>query len=213
MNTTTGRATEPRITSLRISRQKPRVIFFILVLLAALPAADATYMIGKAKLAQILIARAWQSETKPAVPWPWADTYPVARIVGPSIDLEAWVLAGASGHALSFGPGLADGSVAIGQPGVVMIAGHRDTDFKPLKQLIIDDNIFLEDRSKSLFTYRVSDISIADARYDSIAASTTQSTLVLVTCYPFDAVTAGGPLRYVIQAKLVSESVVARQSG
>jgi len=26
------------------------------------------------------------------------------------------------------------------------------------------------------------------------------SALVLVTCYPFDAVTAGGPLRYVVAA-------------
>ena len=106
-----------------------RQLFLLaLVLLAVIPAFNAFYLLGKAKLAQTLISRSWQNETG-AKPWPCADTYPVARLSAPQVDLQTWVLAGASGHSLSFGPGLADGSVAAGANGVVMIAGHRDTSF------------------------------------------------------------------------------------
>ena len=162
-------------------------------------------MLGKAKLSQVLIERSWHKDQKGTKPWPWADTWPVAKITAPSVELEAWVLAGASGHALSFGPGLADGSVAIGEPGVAMIAGHRDTSFQPLQHLAVGDSIYLENESGQSFKYRITGMSIADARFSSIATQTEEATLVLVTCYPFNALTAGGPLRYVVQAKLVAE--------
>lgn len=179
-----------------------RVILTVLLILAAAPALDAAWMTGKALLAQQLIERAWEHDRSKSKPWPWADTYPVAKLSIARVDLEAWVLAGASGHALAFGPGLADGSVQPGQRGVTMIAGHRDTTFRPLQHVRIGDRIRVEDTARDAFTYRVTDVSIADARVDSVAAHSDTATLVLVTCFPFDAWTAGGPLRYVVQATL-----------
>ena len=194
-----------KLTGERLRANKQRLILSILVVLAVLTTIDATYMLGKAKLSQVLIERSWHKDQKGTKPWPWADTWPVAKITAPSVELEAWVLAGASGHALSFGPGLADGSVAIGEPGVAMIAGHRDTSFQPLQHLAVGDSIYLENESGQSFEYRITGMSIADARFSSIATQTEEATLVLVTCYPFNALTAGGPLRYVVQAKLVAE--------
>lgn len=206
-----NKALPPRNTSSQRTRQ--RVLFYSAMLLAVVVAIDAGYMVGKARLAQLLIERSWQksgqSGESAAKPWPWADTRPIAKITAPGADLEAWVLAGASGHSLSFGPGLADGSVAIGKPGVVMIAGHRDTSFQPLQHVNVGDPIYLENEQRQTFHYRVTDLSIADARYSSIARHTSQATLVLVTCYPFNALTAGGPLRYVVQAKLIQADVAA----
>ncbi len=199
-------------TGERLPGNKQRLILTTLVLLAVITTIDATYMHAKAKLAQILIERSWHKGQLGTRPWPWADTWPVAKITAPSVELEAWVLAGASGHALSFGPGMADGSVAIGEPGVTMIAGHRDTSFQPLQYLVIGDSISLENDSGQSFHYRITGISIADARYSAIATQTTDATLILVTCYPFNALTAGGPLRYVVQAKLVADSATAQQS-
>jgi len=155
-----------------------RLILLTLVLLAFIPAIDATYMLGKAKLAQLLIANTWQSGDDGAKPWPWADT-----------------------------------SVAVGEPGVVMIAGHRDTSFKPLQHVAIGHSIYLEDHAGQIFTYRVTDISIADARNTSVSAETKEPTLVLVTCYPFNALTAGGPMRYVVQATLVQHTTMAQEDS
>jgi sortase A len=178
----------------------------MLVLLAVIPAMDAVYLTGKAHLAQWLIARSWHSEQPAAKPWPWADTHPIAKIDVPAVSMRAWVLNGATGHSLSFGPGLADGSVPIGQPGVVLIAGHRDTSFQPLQHVQHGDSILLEDEARQSFAYRITDISIADARYSTINTATHGATLILVTCYPFDALTAGGPLRYVVQAELITDT-------
>ncbi len=179
-----------------------RIILTVLLILALVPALDAAWLTGKALLAQQLIERAWERDSPESRPWPWADTYPVAKLSIARINLEAWVLSGASGHALAFGPGLADGSVQPGKRGVTMIAGHRDTSFRPLQHVRIGDRIRVEDTARDAFTYRVTDISIADARVNSVATQSNAATLVLVTCYPFDAWTAGGPLRYVVQATL-----------
>ena len=57
-----------------------------------------TYIQAKAWLAQVLIKQAWartlEGEAQ-AKPWPWADTWPVARISVPGRDIERYVLSGA----------------------------------------------------------------------------------------------------------------------
>ena len=67
----------------------------------------------KAQLAQLLIERAWQralaGEPAPK-PWPWADTWPVARLDAPAQGVSLFVLAGSSGRTLAFGPGHEQGT-------------------------------------------------------------------------------------------------------
>lgn len=193
-----------------VGAKRYRFIFFILVIMAFIPAVDAAYMLGKATLAQRLIERSWlisgNSSGTANKPWPWADTYPVAKIAAPSVELEAWVLAGASGHSLSFGPGLADGSVAPGEAGVVMIAGHRDTSFQPLADIQVGASVYLQNESRQTFHYRVTSLAIVDSRNTTVETQVVDPALLLVTCFPFNALTAGGPMRYVVEASLVTEA-------
>jgi len=49
----------------------------------------------------------------------------------------------------------------------------------------------------------VSDIKIIDATKQDIVIDSSQDELKLITCYPFDAIIARGPLRYVVTAKLI----------
>jgi sortase A len=51
--------------------------------------------------------------------------------------------------------------------------------------------------------YKVVGIDVVDSRRGSLLLDTDAAMLSLVTCYPFDADEAGGPLRYVVTAKLV----------
>ena len=178
---------------------------------AGLLAAVALWQLGaagriqaKAWLAQHLIANAW-AETlagaERARPWPWADTWPVARLTVPRLQLERIVLAGASGRTLAFGPGHQDGSALPGGAGASVIAGHRDTHMRFLKDLKPGDRLALEDRAGARHLYRVRESLIvhhARARLDSADPT---PRLVLVTCYPFDALIPGGPLRYVVVAE------------
>ncbi len=181
----------------------------ITLLLALVSAADASYLLAKAALAQQLIARAWDKSLshngKPHKPWPWADTVVVARLSVAAAGLDTWVLEGSSGTSLAFGPGMVAGSAAPGDKGLVVIGAHRDTHFKDLKSVAKNDIIRLQDATQQWHKYRVSHIDIADIRTDKINTSEDKARLLLITCFPFDAILPGGPLRYVIEAELVND--------
>ena len=49
----------------------------------------------------------------------------------------------------------------------------------------------------------MSDIKIIDATKQDITIHSDQDELKLITCYPFDALVARGPLRYVVTAKMI----------
>ena len=96
------------------------------------------YIPAKAWLAQELMQHAWtragEGEARP-VPWPWADTWPVARLSAMAGDVNLIVLAGGSGRTLAFGPGHLSASAMPGTAGNSVIAGHRDTHFNFLQHL------------------------------------------------------------------------------
>ncbi len=52
------------------------------------------------------------------------------------------------------------------------------------------------------YTYKVVDIDVVDSRRASLVLDTDESILSLVTCYPFNAIEPGGPMRYVVTLKL-----------
>ena len=60
--------------------------------------------------------------------------------------------------------------------------------------------------SKRDYQYQVSDIQIIDSDKVDIDIGSGQAELKLVTCYPFNAVVAGGSLRYVVTASLLRRS-------
>jgi sortase A len=164
------------------------------------------YIPAKAWLAQELMLRAWARAAagldKP-VPWPWADTWPVARLSAKSGAVDLIVLEGGSGRTLAFGPGHLSASSLPGERGNTVIAGHRDTHFRFLQDVRIGESLVVETVAGHRLLYRVIGIDIVDSRRGSLVLDTEVPMLSLVTCYPFEALEAGGPLRYVVTAKLV----------
>ena len=162
------------------------------------------YIHAKAQLAQLLLHAAWdraRSSGRSLSPWPWADTYPVARLIAPAQDADVLVLAGASGRTLAFGPGHLDGSAQPGEPGNAVITAHRDTHFRFLKDAAPGEELQVERADGSLRRFRIRESYVADHRTLRLPRDTAVPTLTLVTCYPFDALDAGGPLRYVVVAE------------
>jgi len=181
-----------------------------LLTLAALLLATAGLWLGgqgawiyaKAELAQLLLEQAWsdsqqQAQQTQIAPWPWADTWPVGRLRAPSSDTDLIVLAGDSGRTLAFGPGHTSGSALPGEAGTTVISGHRDTHFRFLAGLKPGDQLTLDGINTST-RYTVSSTRVVDQRQFKVSASGDR--LVLITCYPFDAVVPGGPLRYMVEA-------------
>lgn len=163
---------------------------------------EAAWIHAKAKLAQYLIAEAWE-ETQAGVvgarPWPWADMTPLATLEAPAQGIRQVVLSGASGRNLAFGPTHIDASARPDTSGTVVLAGHRDTHFAFLESIQQGEKLILTDRSGTRRDFRVESLEIADSRTTDLRLGDGTS-LVLVTCYPFDAIDAGGPLRYVVTA-------------
>ena len=164
------------------------------------------YIPAKAWLAQELMQRAWQRTSNGddrKVPWPWADTWPVAKLIARSGDVDLIVLAGGSGRTLAFGPGHLSASVLPGETGNAVIAGHRDTHFNFLRYLKPGETILVENADGRRHVFQVVGMDVVDSSRGSLVLDTETPMLSLVTCYPFNAADAGGPLRFVVTAKLL----------
>jgi len=164
---------------------------------------EGTRIYLKAILAQILLQNAWsqaRSGETNVKPWPWAEMYPVARLQVPAHDEDIIVLAGTTGQSLAFGPGYALSSASPGDADNMVIAGHRDTHFAFLKHLKMGETVFLETPDGTRHRYCVTQIDILHQSKTNVMEPTGMKQLTLITCYPFDAITPGGSMRYVIQA-------------
>ena len=176
-------------------------LFIILAAAAAWQLGLAGWIHAKAIAAQILLDRAWQQtlvDQQHNKPWPWADTWPVAELIIPSLGISQIVLAGDSGESLAFAPGHSFASSMPEQHGTVMISGHRDTHFSFLKNLKKGERLILKTR-QSIHFYRISDTQVVDSRQYNTDTSTDQ--LILVTCYPFNSAIPGGTQRYLVHAE------------
>ena len=188
------------------ARKLSRLLVACLLCLGFWQLGQGAYIPAKAWLAQELMQRAWMrtgtGEVR-AIPWPWADTWPVARITARSGEVDLIVLAGTSGRTLAFGPGHMGASAMPGERGNAVIAGHRDTHFQFLKDVQPGELLKVESTKGVQHLYKVVGVDIVDSRKGSLLLDTEAAMLSLVTCYPFDAREAGGPLRYVVTARML----------
>jgi len=164
----------------------------------------------KADLAQLLIEKSWQDSLNGMTdsrPWPWADTRPVAVLSVPAHGIRQVVLEGNSGRNLAFGP-VFTGSTISGRDWV--ISGHRDTHFRFLAQLKKGELLNINTAETSKW-FEVQALDIVDSRHEELVIDPGMDRISLVTCYPFDGLLAGGPLRYVVTALPVKAPVNPRQ--
>lgn len=194
-----------KMRTLQRPRRTRALVAVICAVAGLILALDAGWIHAKATLAQVLLERAWiRTAADGGVhrPWPWADTRPVARLSVPRLERSQIVLAGDSGRTLAFGPGWAEASAPPNTDGVAVISGHRDTHFAWLKDVLVGDVISV-DNGGSRADYLVTSARVVDSDKDRIDIENDSDVLLLVTCWPFDAVAAGGPMRYVVTTRRV----------
>jgi sortase A len=177
----------------------------LIVLVSLVLIGQGVWIHAKALLAQVLLDHAFVETVatgRDVKPWPWADTWPVARISVKRLDASAIVLAGSSGQALAFGPGHVDSTPDAGERGVVVYAAHRDTHFRFLKDVAIGDEITVTRQDGRTFRYRIDGTSVVRFDASGIDPLASGHALILSTCWPLDSMTHG-PLRYLVHATMI----------
>jgi sortase A len=128
---------------------------------------------------------------------------PLAELSIPRIGLSAVVLQGSDEHTLRVGVGHIETTPLPGESGNVAIAGHRDSFFRPLRNVQIGDDIWLN-TPKAPAHYRVSSFRVVNPSEVSVIDPSTDAVLTLVTCYPFYFV-GSAPDRFIVRASLVRD--------
>ena len=166
------------------------------------------YIPAKAMVAQVLLQAAWErtlAGDSQAKPWPWADTWPVARLRAPKHGIDQIVLAGATGRTIAFGPGHLDGTPLPGTPGNSIIGGHRDTSLAFVEHVKVGERLTIDTAGGPRVTYRITGHHIVDARHPWPSPEYSEPHLTLVTCYPFGAIAPGGPLSFLVFAEILRD--------
>lgn len=123
------------------------------------------------------------------------------------MKLNALVVDGIDESTLRRAVGRLPSSSLPGEPGDVALAGHRDTDFRPLQEIRRGDLVRLR-TSQGPFEYRVESIRIVSPSRVDVLTPESHATLTLITCYPFHYVGAA-PLRYIVRAREVARPLRA----
>jgi sortase A len=86
----------------------------------------------------------------------------IAALSIPRVDLSAVVLHGSDAQTLRRGPGHLENTALPGESGNMVIAGHRDSFFWPLRNIQFGDDIFL-DTPEGQFHYRVTSMRVVNS--------------------------------------------------
>ena len=122
----------------------------------------------------------------------------VGQIEISSIGLRAMIEEGDNGRTLRRAVGHIPGTALPGQPGNVVLAGHRDTFFRPLRNIHKGDEITLTTLAGA-YRYRVDFIEIVGPQDTKVLNHSDDPILTLVTCYPFYFV-GPAPRRFIVRA-------------
>jgi sortase A len=125
----------------------------------------------------------------------------IGRIEIPRLLLSAIVVEGIDETTLRRAVGHIPGTALPGQPGNVGLSGHRDTFFRPLKDLRIKDEVQIS-TLKGNFKYEVESLRVVEPDNVGVLAASAENVLTLVTCYPFYYV-GPAPQRWIVRARQV----------
>ena len=187
-------------------RRKASILLLVFLLLAGggYFAYEGLKIELKARVAQILLQYSWHKTLttgKNYQPWPSFDGTSILLLEIPNHNISQIVLKGnLSGQSLAFGPSFDENSFLPHEQKVTIISAHRDTHAVYIKKLKLGEEIRLQDQHKNWYSYTIDEFFIINVNEEQITMENDSQHLLLVTCFPFDALRSGTPYRYVVSA-------------
>ena len=139
--------------------------------------------------------------SRPEIPPASSMSGLIGRIEIARLGLSVIIIEGDDGKTLRRAAGHVPGTALPGQLGNVGITAHRDTFFRPLRNIQLDDVITLT-TLQGEYRYRVVYTKVVRPTDVAVLDSTGGEILTLVTCHPFYFVGAA-PNRFIVRAERV----------
>lgn len=138
----------------------------------------------------------------------------VGEIIGeiqvPRLGLKAIVMEGDSARILRRSVGHIPNTVLPGETGNAVLAGHRDSLFRPLRKIQKGDLVTFNLRGYE-FHYEVFSIEVVSPEDVAVLRPTSGRQLTLITCFPFGFI-GPAPSRLVVRAREIEKPSTQTQS-
>jgi sortase A len=133
---------------------------------------------------------------------PWRDPAAIGRLEIPRLDVRVVIREGIGEATLRRAVGHVPGTALPGEIGNFVVAGHRDTYFRPLRAIEEGDEVVVR-TAREVFRYEVTSLMVVAPDHSSVLREGSEAVCTLVTCFPFDYVGAA-PRRWIVRARLVA---------
>jgi len=182
------------------ARRAARLVARVLLIAGLLALGYAAYVVIDTKAYQAIEQKRFEQARQDAAAAPaLVDGVSIGEIQIPRLGLAAMVVQGDSAAILQRAVGHLADTALPGEPGNVVLAGHRDTFFRPLKRVRTGDAITLKTRNGD-FEYLVESTAVVRPSDLQVIQPTNGRTLTLITCFPFSYV-GPAPDRFIVRAR------------
>jgi sortase A len=188
-----------------------RGAFFFFLAFGILAVGYAGFVFASSRAYQAVEMRKFKEAGRLTEPHLLADGDVLGEIEVPRLGLDAIVVQGDSPATLKRAVGHLSQSALPGEWGNVALAGHRDTFFRPLRDIRLGDTITFKTQERT-FEYLVQSIEVVAPTDVGVLEPSTGHDLTLLTCYPVYYV-GPAPKRLVVRAREVQGMVREQDTG
>ena len=173
-------------------------VFFAIGILAI---GYAGYIVADAHIYQALETRKFELPIPATEPRVFVPGDVIGEIDVPRLGLNAIVVQGDTDANLRRAVGHLSNTSLPGEPGNVALAGHRETFFRPLRDVRPGDVITIKTFDAE-FEYEVESTEVVLPSDIRVLQASSENSLTLVTCFPFYYVGAA-PKRFIVRARQI----------
>ena len=196
---------QDRITTWQTARVRPavRIVSWVLLIAGVIALAYVAYVLVsaayfRARESRKLHQAVSQPSATEASPRVMAEGDVIGQIEVPRLGLSAIIIQGDSDDVLRRAVGHVPETALPGQGGNIALAGHRDTIFRPLRDVKIGDTISLRTTAGD-HSYRVTSTEVVPPTDIGVLQSRGENELTLITCFPFHYI-GHAPNRFIVRA-------------
>jgi len=180
-----------------------RAAYYIFLAGGAFGLGYAGYVIADAHTYQAIEQSKFESVRPTEERIPLIEGGAIGEMEVPRLGLKAIFVQGDSPRILRHAVGHISDTALPGEPGNVVLTGHRDTFFRPLRNIQPGDAIALKTLDGD-FQYEVESTEVVSPSDIQVLQPSGENTLTLVTCFPFYYVGAA-PKRFIVHARQIGQ--------